>query len=510
MSREIGREGARNTSDSLSAAREQGNPDASKLYEFGPFRLDAKERKLLRGNEIVALTPKAFDMLHLLVQNSGHLLEKDELMRLLWPDSFVEEGNLASNISHLRKALGENPQYIETVPKRGYRFVGAVRQLPNVEVPRSTGGSVLQPTSPIHVRQPAAATRASIRRMRLAFVAIFVMVLAIAAIGWKVSHDRRMALQSATQIRSLAVLPLANLSRDPEQDYFSDGLTEALTNDLGKFSALRVISRTSAIQYKGTKKTVPEIAGELNVDAVIEGTVLRSGNHVRITVNLIQARPERHLWAENYETEAGDVLTLQATVAQSVAREIQIKLTPPEKSVLSGHTVDPAAQDLYFRGLYALYSATAESAQNAIDYFQRAIQKDALYAPAYAGLAVVYAVWLPGESGPRENIPKAREAALKALALDETLPWGHAIMGYIELCYDWNWVDAEKEFKRALELNANDSHTQAHYARELVILGRTDEALVHVRQAMSLDPYSPGDAPSGSPTWPTVTMRHCS
>jgi len=490
MSGEIGRrEGARNTSDSLSAAREQGKPDASKLYEFGPFRLDPKERKLLRGNEIVALTPKAFDMLQLLVQNSGHLLEKDELIRLLWPDSFVEEGNLSSNIFHLRKALGENPQYIETVPRRGYRFVGAVRQLPNAEALRSAGGSVLQPTSPFPVRQLAAATRASIRRMRLAFAAISVMVLAIAAIGWKVSRDRRMALQSAPQIRSLAVLPLANLSGELEQDYFSDGLTEALTNDLGKFSALRVISRTSAIQYKGTKKTVPEIARDLDVDAVIEGTVLRSGNHVRMTVNLIQARPERHLWAETYDSENGDILGVQQRVAESVAREIRVAFSPHEGTVSrGGGSLNPEAQDLYFRGLYALRSAGGGAKETALDYLQQAVKKDPNFAQAYGVLAMAYAVWYPGDPGPRQNMPKAREAALKAVALDDSLAAAHMALAYIDLNYDWNFAEAEGEFKRALELNPNSALTRGIYARELVVLGRTDEALLQARRALELEP----------------------
>jgi TolB-like protein len=296
---------------------------------------------------------------------------------------------------------------------------------------------------------------------------------------------------------------LANLSGDPEQDYFSDGLTEELTTDISKFSVLRVISRTSMTHYKGTQKTVPEIARDLNVDAVIEGTVLRSGDHLRITVNLIQASPEKHLWAENYEIEAGDLLNVQARVAQSVAREVQTSLRPPEQPPLSSHTVNPAAQDLYFRGLHAFDSETAEAAQNAIGYFQEAIQKDPTYAPAYAGLALVQAQWYPGESGPRQKMPKAREAARKALALDETLPQGHRAMGDIELWYDWNWVGAEKEFKRALELDPNDPLTHAQYARELVILGRTDEAIAHVRQAVSLDPYSQEDFP----LWVTYLAR---
>jgi len=494
MADETGRRGSpQSIRDSFPSPLGVASCDPPELYEFGPFRLEPDERKLLRGEEVVALTPKAFDTLVLLVRNTGHLLEKDELIRALWPESFVEEGNLTNNVFLLRKALGEDPQYIETVPKRGYRFVGAVRQLPKVAPTQAMSGPVLQGTPPVETKRPLVEVPKNLGPLGLA--AIAVAVLAIAAIGWKISFGRSATPKAAPQIRSLAVLPLENLSRDPEQEYFSDALTEGLTNDLGKFNALRVISRTSTMQYKVTKKTIPEIARDLNVDAVIEGTVLRSGNQVRITVNLIQAQPEKHIWAESYDTEAGNILSVQASLAQSVAQQIQITLTPPEQFLLKNRTVDPVAQDLYFRGVHALDSETAESARSAIDYFQQAIQKDPTYGPAYAGLAMVYAIWYPGEPEPRQKMPKAREAAEKALSLDDTLPRAHRAMGIIELCYDWNWVGAEKEFRRALELDPNDPVTHAHYAQELVILGRTDEGLAHARQAVKLDPYSPEDWP---------------
>jgi TolB-like protein/DNA-binding winged helix-turn-helix (wHTH) protein len=503
MSGETGRRGgSRDIPASRSVPRDATNPEILEFYEFGPFRLDPKERKLTRGNEIVALTPKAFDTLHLLVRNSGHLLEKDELIRQLWPDSFVEEGNLSNNIFVLRKALGEDPQYIETVPKRGYRFVGAVRRASNANTQPLIDASSVQSSYPMHAPSSDARLRARIRRVGTTLGAISVALLAMAAI-WRAAHRSDTASQSGPQIRSLAVLPLTNLSSDPEQDYFSDGLTEALTNDLGKLSALRVISRTSTMQYKSTKKAVPEIARDLNVDAVIEGTVLRSGNHVRMTVNLIQAHPEKHLWAESYEAEAGDIMNVQAAVALSVAREIQITLTRSERSLLNRRAVNPAAQDLYFRGMHAWNSDTGEGTKNAVGYFQSAIERDPDYADAYVGLALAYAEWRPGMSGPQENIPKAREAALKALALDETQSMGHSVLGTIELSFDWNWAGAEKEFKRALELDPNDYYTHHTYARLLVAVGRTDEALTHVRTAMSLDPFWRGDFP----IWVTYLAR---
>lgn len=466
-------------------------PQALESYEFGPFRLEPGERRLLRGAENVTLTPKAFDTLYVLVRNSGHLLEKDELIGMLWPDTFVEEGSLSNNIFLLRKALGDNPEYIETVPRRGYRFVGTVRRLPDdLPLPnerhREIANAISEERLSNHVKSPIPS------RPMLLLLTVAIVIALFGALGWETIRDRRLALTKAPLIRSLAVLPLANLSGDPDQEYFCDGLTEALTNDLGKLSGLTVISRASAMHYKGSKKTAPEIARDLNVDALIEGTVLRSANHARITLNLIQASPETHLWKENYETEVGEVLDVQAKVAQAVAREIQIALEPPDELSRSHRAVNAAAQDLYFRGLFATRSGTTEGADSAIRYFQQSIQADRGYAPAYAAMAEVYAVWYPGQSGPRETMPKAQEAARKAVALDPTLPAAHCVLGNIELWHEWNWVDAEKEFRRALELDPNYAAAHNSYARELVILGRRDEALAQVKQANSLDPYSEG------------------
>ncbi len=424
-----------------------------------------------------------------------HLLEKDELIRTLWPDTFVEEGCLSNNIFLLRKALGDNPEYIETVPRRGYRFVGKVCGFHSC-VPQPTessqGGQSGIADAISKGRQLDQPKSAIPSRAKILGLAVAIVLVLSGALGWKTIHNRRLALGKAPRIRSLAVLPLANLSEDPEQEYFCDGLTETLTNDLGRLRALRVISRTSAMHYKGSKKTVPEIARDLNVDALIEGTVLHSGDHIRITVNLIQASPEMHLWAENYQTEVGDFLGVQEKVAQSVAREIQIALVPPDESPSRGHPVNGAAQDLYFRGLFAARSGTAESAESAIRYFQQSIHADPAYAPAYAAIGEVYDSWYPGQSGPRETMPKAQETARKALALDETLPAAHSVLGNVDLRYDWNWVDAEKEFNRALELDPNYVLAHNSYARELVILGRSNEALAQVKQAVSLDPYLEG------------------
>jgi TolB-like protein len=310
-----------------------------------------------------------------------------------------------------------------------------------------------------------------------------ILLIGCIATSWLV----RSAKPPFQPIHSLAVLPLENLSGAKDQEYFSDGLTEALTTDLGKLSALRVVSRTSVMQYKGSRKTVPEIARELDVDAVVEGTVLRSGDHLRITLNLIRARPETHLWAEVYETEAADFFRTQGEVAQSVARVLRLKVTSPEQMLLAKRrSVNPQAQDLYFRGLYAMNSGTAEATHNAINYFQQVVAKDANFADAHANLAFAYSQWLPGETSPREKMPKAREEALRALEIDGTLSEGHTALGFIELCYDWNWADAEKEFKRALELEPNSVVAREYYARELVILGRTSEGLAQLKHVRNL------------------------
>ena len=469
MSDETGRRTSlKKIGEPLPAATGALDQDTAELYEFGPFRLEPGERKLSRNNEPVVLTPKAFDTLELLVRNSGHLLEKDELIRALWPDSFVEEGNLSNNIFVLRKALGEDPPYIETIPKRGYRFVGAVRQLPR---------------PPAHV--PHVATKPP--KMVLFTVALVIAVATV--VGLAIYRQRLLAGRSGPPIQSIAVLPLTNLSGDADQDYFADGMTDALITDLAKIGSLRVISRTSVMQYKGTKKPLPEIARDLNVDAIIEGTVSRSGNHLRITANLLQAPPEKHLWAESYDSEVGDALTVEAQLAQAVAHEIQVTLTPKERNLLATpRPVDPEAQDLYFRGAYVVKQGTEETQEKAIRYFHQAIEKDPGYAIPYAALATVYALWTPGENSPSERMPKAREFALKALSLDNGVIYAHYALAAVALFYDWNWTTAESEFQRELELNPNHVLTHESHARALVTRGKTEEAVAEANRALRLSP----------------------
>ena len=291
-------------------------------------------------------------------------------------------------------------------------------------------------------------------------------------------------------VHSIAVLPLANLSQDPGQDYLADGLTEALTTNLGKLSALRVISRTSTAQYKGTKKSIPEIARELHVDALVEGAVMRSGDRVRITAQLIEAPADRHVWAETYDRDVRDVLALQADVARAIAVQIRGNLSSipaPHEAIPLNHEV----YELYLKGRYARDEGSEDGLKLAFEYFRQALEKDPQYAPAYAGLADCYA-HLPfySETRPAEAFPKAKAAALKALQLDQTLAEAHASMAYVETYYDWNWPGAEAEFRRALELDPNYAEAHHSYSRFLASLGRVEEARAELKRAQELDPLS--------------------
>jgi TolB-like protein/DNA-binding winged helix-turn-helix (wHTH) protein len=474
---------------------------------FGTFEADLDARELRKSGVKIKLHGQPFELLAMLLERPSEVVPREDLRQRLWPtDTFVDfDHGVNTAVNRLREALGdsaENPRFIETVPRRGYRFVAPVESHASV-LPGSNAAVAGTSSS-----EAGRATTQAMPRIpkRHAVVLAAAAVVAITLAGLSSSRVRqRLFGRRSPQIHSLAVLPLVSLSSDKDQDYFTDGMTEELTTDLGKISALRVISRTSAMQYKGTKKPLPEIARELNVDALIEGTVTRSGNHLRITANLVQAFPEKHLWAESYESQVGDALTVQGEISQAVAREVKIQLTQNERSLLAAvRPVNPEAQDLYLRGLYTFRGRDTAEAEKAIDYFRRAIEKDPNYAAAYAGLANVYSDWIPGMSRPRDRMPKAKESALKALYLDETLADAHSSLGNIELFYDWDWVAAEKEFRRTMELNPN--HVWAHewHSRGLVASGRTEEAIAEADLSLGLNP-SPLDW--DYPVWVFILAR---
>ena len=340
--------------------------------------------------------------------------------------------------------------------------------------------------------QPAAPLR---KRWIVAMAGAAVILVAAVFIARNVGglRDRLLPKAAAPRIESLAVLPLENLMGDPQQEYFVDGMTEELIADLSQVSALRVISRTSVMQYKGTKKSMPEIARELKVDGVIEGSVLRSGDQVRITAQLIQAATDTHLWAKSYERDLRDVLALQSEVAGAIANEIKIKLTPQEQVRLaSASAVNPEAYRLYLQGRYQFSKRTLPAFEKSIQLFQQVLEKDPDYALAYAGLAESYGI-LPFYGGalPKDAFPKAKAAAVKALELDSSLAEAHAALGFVLLYWDWDWSATERELKHAIELKPSYVVGHHWYAEYLSAMGRHDQAIAEIKRAQELDPLSP-------------------
>jgi TolB-like protein len=332
-------------------------------------------------------------------------------------------------------------------------------------------------------------------RRRLAWLLAIGSILLAAGAGWILLGDRLIDRPATAEITSIAVLPLENLSGDPQQDYFADGITEALIAELGRIKALRVMSRSSVMTYKGKKKPLEQVARELNVDALVEGAVVREGSRVRVTVQLVRMQPERQLWAERYEHEISSILVLQADLARAIAGEVRAKLTPPEQVLLSRvRAVDPQAYEAYLKGRFEWNKATPEGLRKARESFEESIRKDPNFAPAYAGLADAYA-WSYRSPGPTLQpphavFPKAKSAVLKALELDDTLAEAYASLGYIKEAYDWDWEGAERAYRRAIELNPSYATAHHWYALYLSIPRRFEEAFAHIRRAEELDPFS--------------------
>ena len=354
---------------------------------------------------------------------------------------------------------------------------------------------------PVVVSPPSNAHIA--RKWTFAAAMVFLLVALTLLLGWNVGgwRDRLLHSGGAPRIQSLAVIPLANFSGDPQQEYFADGMTEELITELSRISALKVISRTSVMQYKGTKKRLPDIARELGVDGIIEGSVQREGEDVRITVQLLDGPNDRHLWAENYKRKLQGILALQGEVAQAIATEVRAKLNPQEQMRLaSARQVNPEAHEAYLRGLYELHGIAAEptealkaqSIQKAIGHFQEAISHDSGDALAYSGLADAYYDLSTEYRAPLEVMPKAKAAALKAVELDDNLAEAHASLGYIDLSFDWDWNAAEREFRKALELNPNSPRAHSGFAEYLLFRrGYADESMEEFRRAYALDPLLP-------------------
>jgi TolB-like protein/DNA-binding winged helix-turn-helix (wHTH) protein/Tfp pilus assembly protein PilF len=464
--------------------------ESNHFYDFGPYRLDPQARVLFRDGAIVPLTPKVLDTLAVLVEHPGAVMSKEQLLKAVWPDSFVEESNLSQNVSVLRKALGhdpDHPTYIETVPKRGYRFVAEV-MISEVEIPNALPETVEQRSPPTQTREPVIAGPGATPSSRMRAAAAVAAALILCGVGaiWYYQPGA-----GVSGIRSLAVLPLKNLSGDPEQDYFADGMTELLTAEISKALRLRVTSRTSAMHYRNSDKPLRTMASELNVDAVIEGSVVRSGSRLRVTAQLIHVASDRHLWAETYDRDVANVPLLQHEIARAVAHEIRASTAPARGN---GPTpIKRSAFDAYLHARYYLDQRTAESIPKAISFYQKAIAEDPAYSRAYAGLADCYnqlgTVMIGGKS-PSESRKMAIAAASRALEIDPDLAEAHAALGYSNL-YEWHWDRAKEGLERAVGLNPNYAPAHLWLAHYLAARTHFDQALQEVRLARDLDPLSP-------------------
>jgi TolB-like protein/DNA-binding winged helix-turn-helix (wHTH) protein/Tfp pilus assembly protein PilF len=445
----------------------------ARVYKFGAFTIDARTGELSHAGRRTPLRDQSVQLLLALLERPGELITREELAGRLWgAGTFVDfDRGLNKAINHLREALGdsaERPQFIETLPRKGYRFIAPVTWT-------GEDAEAAPPSEP-----PRAS---SLRWILLAAVLTAGIGIAIAAgIG-----GVRQRAGTPSRIAALAVLPLQHLSDDPEQQYFADGLTDALITDLAKMGSTRITSRTSVMQYRGTKKSVKEIGRELNVDAVVEGTVTYAGNRVRVTAQLIQASTDMHLWADTYERDVSSILDLQRSLATDIARRINVFVKPLDRARI----VNPEAYGLYLKARYSFHKYTSRGWQEAIEHFNRAIEHDPEFAAAYSGLSETYLVaGAYGAVQTEEALTRGKAAAAKALQLDETLASAHYAMATAHTWYDWDWVGADREFRRGLELDPNDALGRNWHGGYLSVLGRHDEAIAEQQRALELDPLS--------------------
>jgi len=487
------------------------------LLEFGSYRVDSEHRVLLRGQNPVPVSPKAFDLLLVLLDRHGEVVSKDELMNLLWPDTFVEESNLGQHVFQLRKALGERPQdhtFIITVPGRGYRFAETVRAVAPEPVNIGQDEGEDERSEDCKEEEIFIASR-SLQKIRIEganiansslalpsprhrlISAIVAMIIAGMIVASYLTWRHYQSTHAANPGRMmLAVMPFQNLTGDPDQDYFADGLTEEMITRLGQLhpEQLGVIARTSVMGYKHSTERLDQIGRELSVQYVLEGSYRRAADHLRITAQLIQIKDQSHLWAEDYDRQPQDILSVQDDVALAVAREIQLRLTPQQRMRLTAHVVDPEAHENYLKGRFFWNKRNEEGFRKAVEYFQAAIAKDPNYANAYAGLADAYVLLEGYGFEPLEKVmPKAKEAALRAIQIDNQLAEPYASLGLM-YAHDWNWADSGKNFERAIELDPNYSVAHHWYGSGYLaaIPGKTEEEISELRKAHELDPLSPG------------------
>lgn len=474
---------------------------------FDAFEADLRSGELRKQGVRIRLHHQPFQVLTMLLEHPGDVVTREELKSKLWPsDTFVDfDVGLNSAVKKLRDALGDSaeiPRYVETLPRRGYRFIGSLNNAstskakPAAGVP---GRAIEEKSSAASEEAESIVPEVSGPRSRwmiwapaAALVGLLVLLVGFNAGSWR---EKLLARATPVHIRSIAVLPLENLSGDPAQDYFADGMTDALVTDLAQISSLKVISRTSVMRYKGTRKPLPEIAKELGVDGIVEGDMIRSGDRVRVDAQLIEASSDRHFWARSYERSLGDVIGLQNEVARAIATEVQAKLTPQEQSrLLRTESVDPETYALYLKGRYFWNQRSEDSLRKSINYFQQAIQRSPNYALAYAGLAEAHVVRY--DVAPQEQYSAAKAAASRALELDDSLAEAHNALAASLFWYDWDWAGAEKEFQRALALNPNYAQAHQWYGQLQKALRRKDWP-AEVQRAGELDPLSLVNAGGG-------------
>lgn len=429
---------------------------------FGDFEVDLRSRELRRQGATVRLPDQSFQVLTMLLERRGELVTRREIRNRLWPaDTFVDyDHGLNNAVNRLRESLGdtaETPRFIQTLPRRGYRFIGTIGETtrrPGAVIP-AAGNDSQQGAKPVE------------RRVRIAIASAAILIL----LGISGVRLLRRSEISTTRIHSLAVLPLENLSGDSSQDYFADGMTDALVTDLANISSLQVTSRTSAAHYKGSRLSLPEIARELKVDAVVQGSVVLSAKRVRVDVQLVQARLDRYLWAKAYDRDMTEVLEVQRDLAQNIVREIHAKLTSSEENRLASlPTVNPEAYDAYVKGRYNWNRRSLDGYNKGLEFFQQAVHADPRYAPAYVGIANCYNYLALGMGTirPRDAARLAKAAAAKAIELDDNLADAHAALAFTLHQYDWNWAEAEQESRRARELNPGSGiHQQREQFHDL-------------------------------------------
>jgi len=477
-----------------------------RIVRFGAFEVDLKATELRKHGMRLKLPEQPFQVLAILLEKPGEVVTRDDLRNRLWQsDTFVDfDHGLNNAVMRLREVLGdssENPRFVETIPKRGYRFIAHVDEsffMPSAGVHERGGDAPSMHLSAPQVRTEAAKSLSQTARARVSArrTAIWIAgaLAGIGVVGAVYFHGGNSGSRGVEPSTSLVVLPLENLSGDREQDYFADGMTDELIANLAKIRSLRVISRSTAMAYKGTHKTISEIAHELHVDAVMEGTVMRVGNRVRITAELVQVSTDRDLWADTYESQMGDVLALQNRVSSAIINQIRINLTPEDRERLAKNpAIAPEAYENYLKGRFYWNKRSDQNLDKAIGYFEQATHQDSHYALAYAGLADCYAITgstIFGTMPVGEAAPKAREAAQRALEIDPTSVEAATSLATIKFNYDWDWPGAEEEFQHAIQLNPNYATAYQRYSLYLMAMGRIQDSFDQINKARAVDPLS--------------------